>query len=291
MKKRNRWTGLLAIAAIVTGSSLYAEEVLAKVNGVAITKAEADSMVHARQAGQGLSFDTLPAQGKQAVVKNLIERALIRQAAQKAGIDQNADFKQALQRARNDLLVTFWLKKQYDDTIVSDGEAKEFYEKNKDKFKIPERVHARHILVKTKEEAQKIIDQLKGLKGDALKKKFIELAKAKSTGPTGPKGGDLGFFTPGQMVKPFSDAAFSLDAGQITTKPVQTQFGWHVIYVEEKKPAKIIPFEQAKPKIIQILKQKHFSEKIKKELDQMKKKAKIEYEDPSLKAPASPSKS
>jgi len=106
--------------------------------------------------------------------------------------------------------------------------------------------HARHILVKTEEEAKKIIEALKGLKGEALKKKFIELAKSKSTGPSGPQGGDLGTFTKGQMVPEFSKAVWALKPGEITTAPVKTQFGYHVIYLEDKKEAQPTPYEKVK---------------------------------------------
>jgi parvulin-like peptidyl-prolyl isomerase len=92
------------------------------------------------------------------------------------------------------------MKMQMDNTIVSDSEAKEFYDKNAKKFMQQDSVHARHILVKEEKEAQEIIDTLALLKDKALQEKFIELAKAKSTGPSGPKGGDLGNFSKGQMV-------------------------------------------------------------------------------------------
>ncbi len=136
-------------------------------------------------------------------------------------------------------------------------------------------VHARHILVKEEKEAQEIIDTLKPLKDKALKEKFIELAKAKSTGPSGPKGGDLGSFSKGQMVPEFSTAVWALQIGQITTKPVKTQFGYHVIYLEGKAEAKPTSYAQVKEKIIISLKQKQFSAKIAEMAKELKSKAKI----------------
>jgi parvulin-like peptidyl-prolyl isomerase len=168
-----------------------------------------------------------------------------------------------------------WMKKQLDNTIVSDSEAKAFYEKNKDKFMQPETAHARHILVKTKKEAEAIINELKGLSGEKLKEKFIELAKKKSTGPSGPQGGDLGEFTKAQMVPEFSKAVWSLKPGEITTKPVKTQFGYHVIYLESKKDAAPVSYERIKDRIIETLKQQQFAQKIANITNELRSKAKI----------------
>ena len=111
-----------------------------------------------------------------------------------------------------------------------------------------------------------------------LKSKFEELAKTKSTGPSASRGGDLGTFGRGQMVKPFSDAAFSLKAGEFTKKPVKTQFGYHVIYVEEKNPAQTVPFDQVKDRIKQNLKMEKFKEKIQEIVKGLRSKAKIKYQ-------------
>ena len=140
-----------------------------------------------------------------------------------------------MEKIKEELLVNMWMKAQMDNAIVSASEAKEFYQKNKDKFMEKSSMHARHILVETEKSAVEIIDMLKPLKGDALKNKFIELAKAKSTGPSAPQGGDLGTFTKGQMVPEFSKAAWALNNGEMTTAPVKTQFGWHIIKVKDRK--------------------------------------------------------
>jgi len=201
------------------------------------------------------------------------------EAAKKAGIEDTPEFKKELESAKKALLVKYWLKKQFDNLIISDSEAKKFYEKVK---MSPEKVHARHILVKSEAEAKKIISELSKLKGKALTKKFIELAKKKSVGPSGKSGGDLGYFTKDRMVPEFGAVAFSLKKGEISKKPVKTQFGWHVIYVEDKELSKVIPFEKLKDKIIQTLKQKKFKEKIDKDLNAMRKKADVKILDKTL---------
>jgi parvulin-like peptidyl-prolyl isomerase len=168
-----------------------------------------------------------------------------------------------------------WMKKQMDSAVVSDSEAKAFYDKNKEKFMMPETVHARHILVKSDKEAKDIIGKLKGLKDDALKNKFIALAKSKSTGPSGPKGGDLGNFKKGQMVPEFSKAVWALKPGEVTVTPVKTQFGYHVIYLEAKNEAKPVSYDMVKEKIIATLKQQEFAKKIAEVAKELKSKANI----------------
>lgn len=119
---------------------------------------------------------------------------------------------------------------------VEAKDIKDYYDKNADKFMQPAAVKARHVLVKTEQEAKDVIKELDGLSGQKLNDKFVELATTKSTGPR-QGGGELGWFAANQMVKPFSDAAFALKKGEITKKPVQTQFGFHVILVEDTKAA------------------------------------------------------
>jgi len=110
---------------------------------------------------------------------------------------------------------------------------------------------------------------------NALKTKFIELAKTKSADPAGSNGGDLGTFTKEQMVPEFSKAVWELEVGKITMQPVKTQFGYHVIYLEEKSDAKPIPYEEVKDKIIISLKQQQFNNKITEVAKELKSKAKI----------------
>ncbi|TET09814.1 MAG: hypothetical protein E3J83_01545 [Candidatus Atribacteria bacterium] len=139
---------------------------------------------------------------------------------------------------------------------ISDEELLEYYNENKESFLEPEQVHARHILVETEEEANNLLLQLKEGLTD-----FAELAKEKSIGPSAPSGGDLGFFTRGQMVKEFEDAAFSLEPGEISGV-VQSQFGYHIIKCEEKKEEYSPTFEEAKERISNTLKYQRENEAI-----------------------------
>jgi parvulin-like peptidyl-prolyl isomerase len=142
-------------------------------------------------------------------------------------------------------------------------------------FKMPTRLKARHILVKTKREANQLISQLKNSKD--LQKDFINLAKEKSIGPSGKNGGDLGWFTPEKMVPAFSNAAMNLSKGQITLTPVKTQFGYHIIYLEDKQNAKTVSFDNVKEQIKQRLASEKFNQTLKDIVQKEKEKAKIEY--------------
>ncbi len=266
---------LISTTALIIslGVAALSAEVLATVDGKEITTEDAN--IYVAQTQSGARYDMLPEDQKKMIVDRLIERALFIKQAKKEEIEKSPDYINALERDKEELMVRTWIGEQFRNTVVSDSEAKSYYDKHPDEFKIPAQVHARHILVKDEKGAQEIIDQLKGLQGDALQKRFVELAKEKSTGPTGPKGGDLGFFGAGQMVKPFNDAVFAMKKGEVSSKPVKTQFGFHVIYVEDLKPAKAIPYEEAKERIINMLKQKTFSAKMAKLAETLKNKAKV----------------
>lgn len=131
------------------------------------------------------------------------------------------------------------------NVTVTDEEMQKYYEENKEEYLEPEEVRARHILVKTEDEAKKIIADLDA-GGD-----FAELAKANGLDGTKDRGGDLGFFTREEMVPEFSDAAFAMKIGEYTKAPVKSQFGYHVIKLEERKDAKQSSFDEVKPAIRQ----------------------------------------
>ncbi|PHS33784.1 MAG: peptidylprolyl isomerase [Sulfurovum sp.] len=264
-------TSLLTVAMIAT--TLTASDILVTVNGKNITKQDAEAFVSA--SSPKAHFSQLDKTQQTMIKDRLIEKVLFTELARKEGIDKKPDFKRNMDKIKEELLVNMWMKNQMDNAVVSDSEAKEFYDKNSDKFMQKESVHARHILVKEEKEAKSIIDELKALKGEALKTKFIALAKSKSTGPSGPKGGDLGSFSKGQMVPEFSKAVWALKIGEITVKPVKTQFGYHVIFLEGKAGAKPTVYAQVKDKIIASLKQQQFARKIAEIAKELKSKAKI----------------
>jgi parvulin-like peptidyl-prolyl isomerase len=261
----------LVLGSLVLVGSLFASsDVVASVNGEKVTKTEINQVLRA----QKITYDQLPAQYKQKILDSVITQALLIQTAEKNGIENTKEFKQELEKLKKQLALKVFLKQKLNSINVSEKEAKEFYNKNKDlMFKQPAQVKARHILVKTKEGADKIIAELRNTPKNELERKFIELAKTKSVGPSGKMGGELGWFTKDKMIPAFSEAAFKLNKGDITLKPVHTRFGWHIIYIEDKKSGGYVPFEKAKAMIIQQLKLK----KLKKYIDSIKAKANIKY--------------
>ncbi|MDX1808017.1 MAG: peptidylprolyl isomerase [Sulfurospirillaceae bacterium] len=257
--------------AILFGVSLNAT-VYATVNGKDITDQDLKVLLRAMP---GVTYEQLPPTTQKKVVEQAIERELLASNAVKSGIENDPEFKSALVKIKSDLALELWMKKEYAQIKVDEKSIKDYFNKNADKFVKPSRAKARHILLKTEKDAEAVINQLKNLKGDALTKKFIELAKTKSTGPSAKEGGELGWFDKGRMVKPFSDAAFALNVGTITLKPVHTQFGYHVILLENKEVGKKATLAEMKPKIEYALKMDKFRKKVSNIAIGLKKGAKI----------------
>ena len=199
-------------------------------------------------------YNTLPPQYKQVpyaqirgqLVERMIEQTLVADAARKQGLHKEPDVQQRIKAIQRSLLNEAYLSRIM-KAELSDAKIRDAYQRSIALQPKREEVRARHILVKTKAEADAIIAQLK--KGAD----FIKLAKEKSTGPSGKTGGDLGFFADGQMVPPFSKAAFALDEGQITETPVKTQFGYHVIKVEDRRKSSVPPLEKVRSQMIRDL--------------------------------------
>jgi peptidyl-prolyl cis-trans isomerase C len=165
--------------------------------------------------------------------------------------------------------------------VVSEAEGKRYYDENPNFFQQPEQVHARHILIKVAPDADDAAKAEARKSIEAVEKKvkagedFEALAMAHSQGPSGPKGGDLGFFGRGQMVPPFEEAAFALEPGKVSGI-VETEFGYHLIQNVEKKPAETISFETAKDQITEFLKQEKLQSDVERYVEDLKKTAKIE---------------
>ena len=214
------------------------DKVLAKVNGSEIR--QSDVALAVEELGPSLA-QMDPATKDENVLAFLIDMKIVAKAAEDKKIQDNDDFKKRLAFTRNRLLM--------DSLLASEGKAattdeamKKVYEEASKQISGEQEVRARHILVETEDEAKGIVEELK--KGAD----FAELAKKKSKDPGASDGGDLGFFTKEQMVPEFSAAAFALEPGKISD-PVKSQFGWHVIKVEEKRNRKPPDFDQVKGQI------------------------------------------
>ena len=266
-------------ATLLFATTLVSANTLVTVNGNAITQADVDTAL--MNATQG-RFNQVPAD-KQAefrkqVLEQLIAKELVYADAVKTGVlkskDFSAEYEKVQARVKKELAIQVWQKKELDKVKVSNKEAMSYYDSNKEEFNEKGSVHARHILVKTETEAKSIEKGLKSLKGTKLKAKFIEEAKAKSTGPSGPKGGDLGYFAQGQMVPEFNDKVFSMKVGTISG-PVKTQFGYHLIYLEDKKASKTLGYTEVKTFIEDRLKMEKFKVVMQDKMLQLKNSATI----------------
>ncbi|HVX79479.1 MAG TPA: peptidylprolyl isomerase [Bradyrhizobium sp.] len=265
--------GCLALA-LFAGSPARADDanpVLAKVNGSEIRQSD---MALAEEE-LGPSLDKMdPATKKENLLAFLIDMKLVDKAAEDKKIADSEEFKKRLAFARDRLLMDTLLGDE-GKAATTDEAMKKVYDDAAKQISSEQEVHARHILVQTEDEAKEIEKELKAGAD------FAELAKKKSKDPGASDGGDLGFFTKDQMVPEFSKVAFSLQPGQISD-PVKTQFGWHIIKVEEKRDRKAPDFDQVKDQIQTYVTRKAQADYVAK----LRAGAKIERMDQAANAPA-----
>lgn len=242
-----------------------------------ITDKELDQI---KQIDPAFDYNKLSDQDKNAVLETLINQELILRAAKQEKLDISKEYTAAIKAAKDDLLIKLWQKKQVDNLqlpSINDAQIRQIYEQNKGMF-INQEGKARHILVKTETEAKDIIKELDKA-GKKAKEKFIQLANQKSIDPLAKQqqnGGDLGVFQRTAMVPAFSQAAFALKPDTYTKEPVQTQFGYHVIYLESKTEHKEIPYSEAKKIIEEQLKMQEIQAGIMQKIQALREKAKID---------------
>ena len=244
---------------------------LATVNGTTITQNFFDFYIKAI-AGKKPS-DLTPEQ-QSVALDNLIRARLVAQQADKDGVDKTADTQDLLELTRLNVLQQTMEERYLKDKKPTEQELRAEYENQVAALPKLE-YHARHILVATEPFAQGVVQNLE--KGA----KFEDVAKKESMDSSKDNGGDLGWFTPDRMVKPFADAVTSLKPGDYTHKPIQTQYGWHVIQLVDTRPLSPPPFDQVKQRLEQVVQAKKF----KAYTDDLVSKAKI---DRTSAAPAAP---
>lgn len=217
------------------------KEVLAVVAGKEITKEEFDAfLANAPQEHQ--AYISNPA-FRQRYLEQLIDLKLFAKLGEEQKLDETEKFKTIMENAKSDILAQMAVTETLKNTAVSEEEIKGYYESNPQHFQKPETVKAKHILVDSEEKCSEIKKAL-----DANEKTFEEAASEFSTCPSKDRGGDLGEFGRGQMVKEFEDAAFSAELNTIVG-PVKTKFGYHLIQVTEKNAAEIASLETVKDTI------------------------------------------
>jgi peptidyl-prolyl cis-trans isomerase C len=219
-----------ALLVMVSAAPIHAQEakVLATVDGHVITNKDVE---FARTTLGDALNQVAPDKQQDFIVKILLESYLLADAARKEGIADTEAHKRQLAWLEVQALREAYVRKRSGE-LVTEAEIKARYDEARSQVAGKKEIKASHILVKTKAEAEAVVAELdKGAD-------FAELAKAKSTGPSGPRGGDLGFFGSGRMVPAFEAAVFALEKGTYTKQPVQTQFGYHVILkVDEREQA------------------------------------------------------
>ena len=253
---------IVAFSTLSLSPAVFAAEAAATVNGKAIKQSWVDFITKDAQARGQKPSDGM----KNAIINELVGSELAYQEAQKQGLDKDPDFKTSSELANRKMLVNVFLQDFMKKNPVSEADTKAAYEDYKKELGDKE-YSARHILVKTEAEAKDVLAQLK--KGDD----FAKVAKEKSLDPgSKEKGGDLGWFSPAGMVKPFSDAVTSLKKGETTSAPVQTQFGWHIIKLVDTRAAQVPSYDKVKEGLERTLQQR----KLEKMMIGLKEKAKID---------------
>jgi peptidyl-prolyl cis-trans isomerase C len=246
------------------------DKIVAQVNGEMITQSQLDNL-----------YDSLPFQmrqqyeragGKAAFLDNYTRKRLLLQEALKAGFDKRPEVQQAVDAAKESALFDRYVKEVVSQQIVTDEMVRKYYDEHHDDFNEPEQVKAYHIIVmyngtgpkpKTKEEAQAEIQKIaSGLRDRAkgwtqvdaaqqahlMLSAFNDAAKQYSEDGTAPRGGELGWFERGKMDKTFEDVAFGLKPGTMSD-PFETRFGYHIVFVEGRKAARVTPYDEAKRSI------------------------------------------
>jgi peptidyl-prolyl cis-trans isomerase C len=246
------------------------DTVVAKVNGKTITEGD----MRLAEAEIGSDLGSLPDVTKRRVlVEFLIENQLFADAAEGQKLATGPDYNERIQYWRRRSLRDLYFDKTVKDT-VSDAEAKKFYDAQVGSAKAEE-VRARHILVESKEKARELFEKV------AYGTDFAELAKQHSKDPgSKDQGGDLGYFSKGQMVPQFEEAAFKLQKGEVS-QPFETQFGWHIIKVDDKRAGQAVPFDAVKERIVGAI----IHQKAQQIAGDLRAKAKIEYIDPNMQTP------
>ena len=275
--------GLVLTLALISCSKKGAEQkgpFLAKVGNTTITQADYDREFQSLpEYAQQLFTDE---QGREKFLNEIINKEMLHQEALKKGLDKTPDFLKKVEDFKKITLVTELFEKDVmAKAKVSDQEVKDYYDKHKEEFIPTTQIKASHILVKTEDEAKKVLDRLK--KGE----KFADIAKAVSIDKgSAVNGGDLGFFSKGQMVPEFEKAAASLNVGEVSM-PVKTQFGYHIIKVTDKKKGTPVEFDKIKDMLSQKLSAGKQKEAFEQYITELKKNYKVEINKEALtKSPA-----
>lgn len=215
-------------------------KILAKVGTLTVTESEVEEFL-AELGQRGAAYNN--PEGRRAVLNQLIGNKLLLLDARRNLYEGEAAFRDELNRLKERLLVNYAGEKAISGVNVSDDDARKFYDENPSEFVSGESVNASHILVDSEEKALEILEKIN------TGATFEDMAREFSSCPSKENGGNLGDFTRGQMVGEFDAAVFSMQVGEISSAPVKTQFGYHLIKLNAKNEATTIPFEEIKDNV------------------------------------------
>ena len=261
MQKLTQIAAALIIGSTLSASVLAAGNTFVTVNGTAVSQNMADVFINEQKA-QGAPDS---AELKNAVREELVRRELLMQEAKKSGVDKKADVAAQAEAMRQSVIIRAYVQEFTKKNPISDAQLKSQYDAIKAQLGDTE-YKSRHILVKEEAEAVAVIENLK--KGA----KFEELAKQSIDPGSKENGGNLDWASPGNFVKPFADALTALAKGKYTEAPVKSQFGYHVIQLDDTRPLNTPPFDEIKPRLLQQAQ----SQQITKMVEDLRAKAKVQ---------------
>jgi peptidyl-prolyl cis-trans isomerase C len=238
------------------------DKILAKVGALTVSEREVEEfLAELGQRGQGYNTP----EGRKAILEQIISSKLLLLDARHNLLETEPEFKAELAKLRENLLINYAGNKVIAAVKVSDEDVKKYYDDNLDKFMQGETVNADHILVDSEEKALEILSKI-----DSGEISFADAAKEYSSCPSGQRGGNLGDFGRGQMVPEFDKAVFELEVGEVTKTPVKTQFGYHLIKLNSKSEASVMPFEQIAPQLSEMVLNEKRREAYERKINQLK---------------------
>jgi peptidyl-prolyl cis-trans isomerase C len=274
---------LLLMVTVAQGkASAQNDDVLAKIGNKKITISDFNRILGYFDSERQKMIENNP-QLKEKILRQLVQGMVVSELAKKAGFDKRPEIKKQLDFFKDNFLANEFLKTEVADKItVSEDDMKSYYDTHQDEFKTPEMVRARHILIRVDKSASEEDKKKAKEKAEDILKRihagedFAKLASDLSDDPVSKsKGGDLGFFPRGMMVKSFEEAAFALKPGEVSGI-VESPFGYHIIKVEERKDSTIEPYDMVKNTINQKLLQDRKGPKVSEFIDKAMKDAKVE---------------
>lgn len=272
LKKYSIISGFVCLFFLLCASGAFSQEpktppddqVLAKIGAKTITEGDLKQMANAVPEKFRYYYQT--PEGRKQTLDYIVNIYVLAAEAEKEGLDKSPEAQKLLTFTKNDLLARLLLDKMTKDTSApTEAEARKYFEANKSEFSTPESVKLHHILVENEKDAEDVLAKLK--KGE----KFADLAAKVSICPSKANGGDLGWMPRGSLVPEIEEVAFKMKKGQIEG-PIKSKFGYHILYLEDKKPAEEASFDQVKDYVLEQLKYQKQQEQYEKIAESLRKK-------------------